>query len=322
MIGAPESRLQKSFPNSAPVNAIQELDAEALTHDVFYREFIDKRRPCVVRRAVLDWPAFKLWRSSEYLCEKIGNPDVVVQVGPLVEYPNAARRNPELLSRMENSRTTLSFKEFMSQLASGQRGHCVLHASPVRPGSVLEPLIHDFGGFSFLTNPRPARDQGDARVFMYRDAYTDWHFHSTDESLMCQVKGRKKVMLLPPDSKIFQTLNAIAGNVGYIYDLDADRFPTIREFRPLVVTVEAGDALYIPTFWWHAAESLDAEWGVTLARCWASPLHLFDVRLAGVRYIIRRVLFTKLGLLAITAAMYSFLYNIIGFRPFPRRPPS
>jgi hypothetical protein len=38
------------------------------------------------------------------------------------------------------------------------------------------------------------------RAFLYRDSYTDWHYHFTDETLMSQVKGDKEVLLLAPNA--------------------------------------------------------------------------------------------------------------------------
>jgi hypothetical protein len=53
--------------------------------------------------------------------------------------------------------------------------------------------------------------------------------------------------------------------------------------------LEEGDATYLPTFWWHAVESpVDDGFGITVAYCWQTPEYLFDPRLAGVRWLLRK----------------------------------
>jgi hypothetical protein len=199
----------------------------------------------------------------------------------------------------------------MKRLSSDERGHCVLHSEPLTVGSPFEPLRADVHGFPFLQPAKSPRLFVDQRVFIYRESYTDWHFHASDETLMCQIRGRKDVLLLPPDSKSFATLMEIVRHVGYVYDVDVERFPAFKELCPLRATVEDGDALYIPTYWWHAVESAGDSWGITLAWCWRTPAYMFDARLAGVRYALRLGLFTKLGPRAVLAALYSFFYRLI-----------
>ena len=48
---------------------------------------------------------------------------------------------------------------------------------------------------------------------------------------------------------------------------DYDRFPLSRQVQPLEVILEPGDAIYLPSRWWHQVRSLDSS--VSLNFWWA-----------------------------------------------------
>lgn len=108
------------------------------------------------------------------------------------------------------------------------------------------------------------------RLFLYRGAATNWHYHSTDETLMCQVKGAKRVGLFGPHVKDI-------GNVTRFLleerQLEGEKLDSALDLSPYMADVEEGDALYIPPYWHHAVVPHDLEVGFTLACCWKSPLH-------------------------------------------------
>lgn len=300
----------KKLPSQAQsfdyCHSISEIQAESVTYDAFYANFVQVMKPCIIRGAIRHWPAFDAWQSPEYLCRKVNNTEFPIQIAPLIELVHEA---PEQVQRSQTVK--LAFPDFMKRVTSDQGGHCVLHSEHLSIGSPLEPLRGDVHGFPFLRSVKSPRFFVDQRIFIYRESYSDWHFHVSDETLLCQVRGQKDVLLLPPDSDSFATLMEIIRRVGYVYDVDLARFPAFKELHPLRATVERGDALYIPTFWWHAVEAIEKTWGISLVWCWRTPVHLFDIRLAGVRYALKREMFTKLGLRAMLAVLYSFLYRVI-----------
>jgi len=301
-------------PNYHSAPSIAQVDASELSEREFSAEFVEHMRPCLIRGAIRHWPAVKLWPSPDYLRQRVGNREVSICLAPRIEHPAAAKGNPELRQRMDNASRPMRFEGFLEHLISGERGHCVLHAASLRDGEPLAPLARDVGGFPFLHAPRPARFYPNHRVFIYRDSYTDWHIHQLDETLMCQVKGSKEVLLLPPDTESFRTMKKMAEQLGYLADVDWEKFPELKTLKPFRVTVGGGDALYIPTCWWHAVEPIEMDWGITLSWCWGSPLHLFDPRLAGIRNLVKRVTSSGLNgraLFTLSAISYSLLHRFV-----------
>jgi len=96
------------------------------------------------------------------------------------------------------------------------------------------------------------------------------------QNLACVVAGRRRFTLFPTD----QIANLYVGPLDFtlagqpisLVDLDSpdlDRFPRFAEALEAAQTAELGpgDALYIPSLWWHAVHSLD-ELGVMINFWW------------------------------------------------------
>jgi hypothetical protein len=106
---------------------------------------------------------------------------------------------------------------------------------------------------------------------------TPLHFDLVD-NLYVQVEGRKTVRLVPPaeldlvyphppESRAYQT-----SRVDWL-DVDTELFPRAEEASVRSITLEPGDGLLIPAFWWHELESdeptvsVNIWWRAPLSRC-------------------------------------------------------
>ena len=91
------------------------------------------------------------------------------------------------------------------------------------------------------------------------------HFDLHD-NIACVVHGRRRFTLFPPEQianlYIGPTLNAPGGVPISIVDLnkpDLEKYPRFQDAldAALYADLEPGDAIFIPTPWWHAVESKD-----------------------------------------------------------------
>lgn len=103
------------------------------------------------------------------------------------------------------------------------------------------------------------------RIWIGNEVVTPAHFDESN-NLACVVSGRRRFTLFPPE----QVANLYIGPLDYaptptpisMVDFrapDFQRFPRFRQALAAaqVAELEPGDALYIPTLWWHHVESLE-----------------------------------------------------------------
>jgi hypothetical protein len=294
-------------PNYADALPLASVEASALDQRRFYRDFVLRNRPCLIKGALSHWPACRAWSDVDYLKQHTRNEAVRARTAPLREYRADGETHQQFHDGYEAISETLPFHQFLDRVA-GDPGQFVLHAIPVVPGNLLERLLSDIAPFDFVRRPGQTRMYPPHRAFFYRNSYTDWHYHPEGEALMCQVTGEKEVVLLAPDEQSWNALVPAARASGCLYGVDLERFPQVGQLRPYRVRVEAGDALYIPVFWWHAVGSVDDKFGVTVACTFGTPLHInSDMRYPAARQLIAGMLRTRLFPLAAGAAAYGYL---------------
>jgi hypothetical protein len=270
-----EERILNNIPGMSSAQHVFSIEADELTKESFYKNFVSQNKPCLIKNAIAHWPAMAKWKDSEYLKSKCGQSHSNY-------YPHM---NYDDENNMLKDETNLPFSKILDLLQA--------HSSDVisAPSILLERppyniLKHDMKGFNF--NPAPASPLAypTSRAFFYKNAGTGWHYHFVDETLMCQVKGSKKVGLLPPDKITDDIVYDIFTTDAYLKDDACFNEEDSHKLTPTFANVEPGDALYIPPFWWHGVEPINEEFGITVANCWRSPLHVMgDLSYPTVRKI-------------------------------------
>ena len=105
---------------------------------------------------------------------------------------------------------------------------------------------------------------------------------------MSQVKGAKLVALLPPDMPKADYVTDFLENELYLEGKTLDKS---LDLKPRLVTVEEGDALYIPPHWFHCVVPKDGEVGFTFITGFRSPWHIYgNFRSYFVRKLYKRVM--------------------------------
>ncbi|WP_248800884.1 cupin-like domain-containing protein [Pseudomonas sp. MWU13-2105] len=313
-VDRPESKFWSlsRFPNHPQAGPVEVIDALTISREEFTRRYVNHNRPCLVKNAVRHWPAFEKWQQLDYFKTHSCNKPVVVRSKIVSEVIGWS--NPEVKAALTEYAGTvyreMPFHQFLDELG---RGHDPLVADSCRfsEGSAIEQMKDDVGGLPFMPQLSKSRHYPPHRSFLYRNSYTDWHFHVVDETFMAQVVGAKEVLLLPPDEASWRALRPVVEEAGYLYDIDTRRFPGTRGLRALRTVVEPGDALYIPVYWWHAVQSMDDAFGATVAATFPTPLHVSgDIRSPIARRVLRTYLFSRLAPLVLGAVAYSLAWHL------------
>ncbi len=236
------------------------LDAGSLTERMFKGEYVAQSRPCIIRGAVSHWPATRKWRDRNYLKSICGN-----QAVPFWPHENHVSKE-----RIAPGVVTLSFADAIDRLHdAGREAVAAIGCNPGTPS-----MANDLGNFSFFTEGELGFSYPPSRFFIFRNAGSGWHYHSLDETLMCQVLGTKRVGLLKVENPHHKALCRIFFKEDYYEDPSAFDALAGEKLDWFFADLEEGDALYIPPLWWHGVIVTSDGVGVTAPVGWRSPPHV------------------------------------------------
>ncbi len=256
---------------------------------------LSRSEPLVLRGLVDDWPAVQAARRSPreaadylrqfYTGDKVtaffGAPEIKGKVG-----------YNEDLTGFNFERVTVTLDEVLDRVFE--------HFDDTDPptyymGSTL--LNRWFPGF---------RDQNDLVLGDVEPLVSAWignrsrvsaHFDAAD-NIACCVAGRRQFTVFPPEQLDNLYIGpwdvTPAGQAISLVDFrepDFDRFPKFREAleSAYIVTLEPGDALYLPSMWWHHVEGLDGlnvlvnYWWLITPRFLGAPLSVLKHALLTLR---------------------------------------
>jgi hypothetical protein len=102
------------------------------------------------------------------------------------------------------------------------------------------------------------------RIWVGNRSEVSAHFDLSD-NIACVVAGRRRFTLFPPDQvanlyvgPLDHTMAGQPASMAPLHSPDHDRYPRFAEALGSAMTaeLEPGDAIYIPTLWWHHVEAL------------------------------------------------------------------
>ncbi len=249
-----------------------------LEHVDFVANFL-RRSPVVLEGALAQWPAGACWTPG-YLREHYGDAEIYPE-----RYDAGAGRS--FLGQMlafEHRESTLG--EYLADLERESVHYAVREEREI-----------------FSDYPRMLEELDYCRPFWGRESPVERQYiglwvgprgyrtglHADNGHLMlCQFHGRKRFVLFAPDhtAKLYpeipdqqylaaheigveaQELRFMRQSVRWAQcdplSPDYARFPALRDAIPYECVVGPGDMLYIPMFWWHAVEALDAAISVSI----------------------------------------------------------
>lgn len=243
------------------------------------REIINSAEPVVFKQLVGDWPAVQAGRISDresvdYLKKFYnGNLTIVSKIpaenkGRMFYNENCTRLNYE------------SFKGRIDEALDAILGGVDQSGGPAYyiASNIIATHLPGFSDQNNIVIPRNKHiDAMEERVSIWIGGETTatCHFDALD-NIACCVAGKRRFTLFPPD----QISNLYPGPLeptpgGQVISLvdfknpDFQKFPRFQDalLAAQVADLEPGDALYLPTMWWHNVESL-AQYNILVNYWW------------------------------------------------------
>ena len=247
-------------PPIQPVEEIEGVDAAR-----FERESIPAYRPAVIRGLAADWPLVAAARDgAEQAIDYIADFDSGKPADVMIAPPSERGR---FFYRADRS----GFNFVRRPGTVSQVGRRLLddRAATDPPGlyaGATETAQH-LPGFD-LANPLPlamGRPGTASRLWLSGRATIAPHYDLSDNIAVVAL-GRRRFTLFPPEATehlyVGPLENTPAGQPVSMVDIDAPDlalYPNYPKAEALALTAELapGDAIYVPSFWWHGVAALD-----------------------------------------------------------------
>lgn len=229
---------------------------DAMVRARFEAEIVPAGRPALLRGLVGDWPLVQAADLPAYVRGfETGRP-----VSAFLGTPGMGGRffYAGDLKGFNFDRIELSLSDLLRRLAA--RGPEYLYAGAIPAPSHLPGLAE--------ANPMPLLAADKDRLtslWLGNRTITAAHWDLA-QNLACVVAGRRRFTLFPPEQLrnlyVGPVDNTLAGQPISLVDFDAPdleahpRFADAME-QAQVAELEPGDAIYIPSLWWHHVRSLE-----------------------------------------------------------------
>lgn len=206
----------------------------------------------IVRRGLpvviegLDMGACRSKWTLDYLAKQVGNRKVVVH--------ECSVRNMNF--NVKNFRyTTMGFDDFAQEVRNGARLY-LRALSADAPADQPANLAHDFpelaADFKLPEALDMCRENMHSSVLRVSGQVDMWLHYDVQANIYCQVSGSKKMLLFPPSDvgKLSFAPGASSSGIDVFSCLDS---PALLGARRWEADLSAGDVLFLPPLWLHAA---------------------------------------------------------------------
>lgn len=227
----------------------------------FEAEIVPAGRPAVLKGLVRDWPVVTAAQTPAGLADYLRRFDTGGPVRAFFGTPQMGGRftYSDDLKGFNHEQRMTSLAALLGQLLAKTDG-THLYAGGVPMPEVLPGMAED--------NPATLLDPARERLtslWIGNRSRTAAHW-DLPQNLACVVAGRRRFTLFPPE----QIANLYVGPLDFtlagqpislvdVVDPDFEAHPKYRDALAVaeVAELEPGDALYLPSLWWHHVEALD-----------------------------------------------------------------
>ncbi|KAE9134843.1 hypothetical protein PF010_g2315 [Phytophthora fragariae] len=233
-------------------------DAATLSYEAFCARYMARNRPVLLRNVTDQWfPRAAQWRDGrrinfQLLKAQYGAAEAPVASGDVAEYG-------------AEERCTMRLGEYLELVETGAAGKRYLKDWH---------FVHAFGHDIYETPPffkddwlnwwwdHKEKSESDYR-FVYLGPAGSWtplhHDVFRSYSWSVNVCGRKEWVFYHPDDemKLKDRFGQFVLPDVTAEDVDREKYPHFHEAKPVYVIQETGDAIFIPSGWYHQVKNLE-----------------------------------------------------------------
>lgn len=237
---------------------------ENISKKDFVENYYKSQKPVLITGLTKDWPAYTKWRL-EYIQERSGD-----QIVPL--YDNEPAKDKESVYAPKKEMKLYDYIEILKTKPTDLRifFYEVLKKMP--------ELVNDFEypeiGLKFFKKlPALFFGGGESKVFMHYDIDLpdSMHFH---------FDGHKSITLFSPEQTKF--LYRVPYSIHNLESIDMDnpdfeKYPALQYAQGIQAEMKHGDALYMPSGYWHYIKYLDGGFSMTLRALPRNPKRFLNM---------------------------------------------
>mmetsp|Transcript_18991 Transcript_18991/g.47040 ORF Transcript_18991/g.47040 Transcript_18991/m.47040 type:complete len:300 (-) Transcript_18991:357-1256(-) len=237
----------------------------------------ERQEPLLLRGVVSEAPAIELWTSLEYWQSSVGQEMAKVEIGG--SYASTGG------SDGESSTAEIPVEGYLQYLKLFEERHGKSVSTADMESPTAEEMVYMAQNDLFpelykdIILPEFCQDEsnrvGIGRLYSVmlwlgpHSSVSPLHNDPLD-NLFMQYVGRKTVLLFPPDTQVYAGHNGQQSNTSPIEPepenqaLNQQQYPLFDQTTGIACEVGPGDALYVPSKWYHYVKSLDISASVNI----------------------------------------------------------
>ena len=244
---------------------LSEIDiVDDISKEVFLEKYFKAQKPVLIKGFAKKWEAYDKW-NLDYIYDQAGEQVVGLYDNKPAD-PNKATDEPVTHMKMRD------YIRLIKTQPSDLRIFFYIITDKL-PELLKNFSYPDLGFKYFKRIPTLFFGGSEARVLMHYDV-------DLGDLLHFQFEGKKRVLLFPPEEAAF--LYKVPLSVHTIYNVDYERpdytqFPALRYAKGYEIFMEHGDALFMPSGYWHFNRYLEAGFSITLRSFPSSSKRLLNM---------------------------------------------
>lgn len=244
---------------STPITRVENISKEE-----FVAKYYKPQIPVLITGLTKDWPAYNNW-TLDYIQQRAGD-----QTVPL--YNNEPAKDKESVYA---PKVLMKLAEYIEILKTRPTDLRIFFYEILKK---MPELTHDFEypdiGLKFFKKlPALFFGGGESKVFMHYDIDLpdSMHFH---------FNGHKSVTLFAPDQTNY--LYRVPFSIHNLESIDMDnpdfvKYPALKYAKAITCEMGHGDALYMPSGYWHYIKYLDGGFSMTLRALPRNPKRFMNM---------------------------------------------